>query len=228
MSLQILKRPLLAANGARRLPVGIGRGIRLEIDFAHHTGLYAGLYEVELNSSLRRLCPPGTRSFDVGAHFGYDALVFAKLSASDVRSFECEPPLAERMERNLALNPQLAERIRLSLAYVDARSDPARGRITLDDAALDDGGFVPDFVKIDVEGAEADVLRGSQWLLAEHRPALVIETHDREVELECQQVLRGHGYAPQIVDRRRWLPDHRPIAHNRWLVAAGAHTPRSK
>lgn len=217
----MLKKPLLAANGARRLPIGIGRGIRLEIDFAHHTRLYAGLYEIELNSSLRRLCPPGTRSFDVGAHFGYDALVLAKISDSDVRSFECEPPLAERMKRNLALNPQLAERIRLSLAYVDARSDPARGRITLDDAALGEDGFVPEFVKIDVEGAEAEVLQGSQRLLAEHRPALVIETHAPEAEQECGRILRGHGYAPQIVDRRRWLRDHRPIVHNRWLVASG-------
>src|SRR4051812_18849098 len=125
MPLRTLKRPLLAANGARRLPVGIGRGIRLEIDFAHHSRLYAGLYEIELNRSLKRLCPPGTRCFDVGAHFGYDALVLAKITKSDVRSFECETSLAERMKRNLALNPELAERIRLCLGYVDARSDPA-------------------------------------------------------------------------------------------------------
>jgi hypothetical protein len=226
MAIRALKRPLLAANGPRRLPAGIGRGIRLEIDFAHHTRLYAGLYEVELNSSLRRLCPPGTRCFDVGAHFGYDTLVLAKVSGTQVRSFECEPALAERMKRNLALNPQLAERISVSLAYVAAQSDPARRQVTLDDATLAEGSFVPGFVKIDVEGAEADVLRGSRGLLAEHRPALVIETHDPDVERECQEILGGHGYKPEVIDRRRWLRDHRPIAHNRWLVAAGAHAAR--
>ena len=221
MSLQVLKKPLLAASGPRRLPAGIGRGIWLEIDFAHHTRLYAGLYEIELNSTLRRLCPPGTRSFDVGAHFGYDALVLAKISGSCVRSFECEPPLADRMKRNLALNPELAKRIHLSLAYVDAKSEAEQGRTTLDDAAHSGGGFVPGFVKIDVEGAEAAVLRGSKRLLSESRPALLIETHSPEAEDECQLILRSHDYAPHIVDRRRWLPDHRPIAHNRWLVASG-------
>lgn len=217
----ILKRPLVAANGPRRLPAGIGRGIRLEIDFAHHTGLYAGLYEIELNPSLRRLCPPGTASFDVGAHFGYDALILAKLSKSDVRSFECEAPLAERMHRNLSLNPDLAKRIQLTVAYVGARSDPVQGHVTLDDAARTADGFVPGFVKIDVEGAEAEVLRGSEWLLAECRPALVIETHALESEEDCLRILRAHGYAPEVVDARRWLRDHRPTAHNRWLVAAG-------
>jgi hypothetical protein len=217
---RILKKPLLAANGARRLPAGIGRGIRLEIDFAHHTGLYAGLYEIELNAGLRRLCPPGTPSFDVGAHFGYDALVLAKISNSEVRSFECDPRLASRMRRNLALNPGLSARIRLDVAYVDARSDPSRSRISLDDAAFGEHDFIPAFIKVDVEGAEADVLLGSRRLLAECQPAFAIETHSAEVEGDCQRILGHHGYTVEVVDRRRWLPDHRPISHNRWLLAS--------
>jgi hypothetical protein len=213
---------LAVANGARTLPCGIGRGIRLEIDFAQHTGLYFGLYEVELNASLRRLCMPGTSSFDVGGHFGYDALILAKISGGVVRSFECEPLLAKRMEANLALNPALAARIELSVAYVGGESDASHGKVTLDDAALAADGFIPGFVKIDVEGAEADVLRGSQVLLSKYRPALVIETHSPQLEQVCQEILVAHGYRPRVVNARRFIPDHRPTEHNRWLVAAGA------
>src|SRR5947208_3168145 len=37
----------------RRLPLGIGRGLRLQLDLHYRTGLYLGLYEVELNRHLR-------------------------------------------------------------------------------------------------------------------------------------------------------------------------------
>ena len=35
----------------------------------------------------------------------------------------------------------------------------------------------PDFIKIDVEGFEMEVLKGMESLLKTHRPALLIETH---------------------------------------------------
>lgn len=221
MSLSLLKKPLLTVNGPRRLPTGIGRGIQLEIDFALHTRLYAGLYEIELNSSLRRLCVAGVPSFDVGANIGYDTLVLAKISSSAVMAFECEPALAERMKRNLALNPRLAEQVRLLRTYVDAHSDSTGGRVSLDDVAFGANGFVPGFVKIDVEGAEADVLRGARRLLTERQPGVIVETHDSEVERACMEILREHGYSPRVVNRRSWLRDRRPTAHNRWLVATG-------
>ncbi len=51
-------------------------------------------------------------------------------------------------------------------------------RITVEVARLDDvlpDGYVPAFVKIDVEGGELDVLRGARRTLAEHRPVMAIE-----------------------------------------------------
>lgn len=63
----------------RRLLFGIGRGLRMMIDFQDgKTGMYLGLYEVELNRHLRALCRPGFRSFDIGGADGYDALIIAK------------------------------------------------------------------------------------------------------------------------------------------------------
>jgi hypothetical protein len=40
---------------------------------------------------------------------------------------------------------------------------------------------VPALIKIDVEGAEEQVLRGAERTLAEHRPLVVLE-HDRRAE----------------------------------------------
>jgi FkbM family methyltransferase len=49
----------------------------------------------------------------------------------------------------------------------------------------------PDFIKIDVEGAELRVLRGAVRILDEDRPALLIEHGDRE---EIEDFLSRRGY----------------------------------
>ncbi|MDX2132111.1 MAG: FkbM family methyltransferase [Planctomycetota bacterium] len=46
------------------------------------------------------------------------------------------------------------------------------------DSYVAETGVAPDFLKIDTEGAELDVLRGMERLLAEKRPALTLEVGD--------------------------------------------------
>ena len=110
---RLAKRVLLPPSGAHSMPVGIGRGIRMNFDFSRNTRLYAGLYEKELNRHLRRLLKPGTTAFDVGAQLGYYSLVIAGLTRSAVAAFECDPACVGVMERNLALNPALADVVEL-------------------------------------------------------------------------------------------------------------------
>jgi hypothetical protein len=206
------------------MPVGLGRGITMNVDFARQTRTYLGMYELELSRHLRRLCPPGTRAYDVGAQFGYDALVLANLGAGAVASFEPGADAVAGMRANFALNPALAPRITAVSAWVGSG---AGGTLALDDYARSPGGFVPDLIKIDVdtedteEALEADVLEGARELLRDRRPSLVVEVHSAQLERVCGALLVEHGYRPTIVSQRRVLPDYRPIAHNRWLVAEG-------
>jgi FkbM family methyltransferase len=63
---------------------------------------------------------------------------------------------------------------------------------------LDELGLDPDFVKIDVEGAELGVLEGLAETIAASRPVLMIERSDavdRVVEL-----LGDHGYRPLVYE----------------------------
>lgn len=69
---QAIKRMVLPVPGPRQLRVGLGRGVRMHIDFEHLTRLYLGLYEIELNRHLRRMLRPGMTAFDVGGQHGYD------------------------------------------------------------------------------------------------------------------------------------------------------------
>ena len=57
----------------------------------------------------------------------------------------------------------------------------------------------PDVVKIDVEGAELDVLAGAGQLLGDTRPALILATHGADRHAACLEVLAGHGYRVQVI-----------------------------
>lgn len=217
----------VVADGPRmmRLPLGLGRGLEIEIDLRNWTKLYLGLYEIELNRHIRRLVPPGASSFDVGGQNGYDALVFGKLSGAPVVSFECEADLCQAMVRSFAANGPLEPLMQVRQGFVSDRTDPNEGLVALDGVAFGPGGFVPDFIKMDIEGAEADALEGARRILAERKPNLLIEVHGADIERRCVEILREHGYQPTVVNPRSWIKDNRPISHNRWLIAEGRTTP---
>jgi hypothetical protein len=53
----------------------------------------------------------------------------------------------------------------------------------------------PDFIKMDIEGAEARALKGASHTLRNLRPAWLIELHGSECEREVKALLQEAGYA---------------------------------
>lgn len=201
-------------TASRTVRAGIARGVRMRLDFASQSRLYLGLYELELDRHLRRILRPGVTAFDVGAQHGYDALAIAKWTRAPVAAFECDRGCLTGMRHSFALNPHLAPLI----DPIEATVGRGRTDLGLDEWAYN-GGFVPDFIKIDIEGAEIDALKSAERILQERHPALIVEVHSEDIEREAGVLLIGHGYRPLVVSQRRLLPDHRPTEHNRWLVA---------
>jgi precorrin-6B methylase 2 len=208
----------------RRIPVGLSRGLRLEADPQTTLHVYLGTAEIEIAGHLRRLARPGYLCFDVGSNNGYYAMALARLTGVGAVAVEFAPEGIARIRRNVARNGALGASVRIVEAYVTNVVDPDQGATTLDRIA-EELGRRPDLLKIDVEGAELTVLQGAENLLAQRRPHVVVETHGREVEAACVEVLRRHGYAPLVRDQRRWLPEGRPNPHNRWLIAIGDPRP---
>jgi hypothetical protein len=186
----------------------------MEIDFDRDSRYWLGIYERELSRHVRKLCVPGSACFDLGSGSGFYALVFATRGATRVLAVEADPSTCERLRRNVAANPALVDRIEVSEESVG----PVAG---LDELAYRPGGFVPDLVKMDVEGNEVAALRGSQRLLAGRKPHVIIETHSEDLDAGCRWLLEDHGYAVETVEPRSWMPEVRTLEFNRWCVARG-------
>jgi len=85
--------------------------------------------------------------------------------------------------------------------------------VTLDDILAQLGNPRPDFVSIDVEGAELDVLKG--FNLAQHRPGLIV-VEDYVYDLRLHSYLCARGY--KLVKR---------TGSNNWYVPKGVVFPVS-
>jgi FkbM family methyltransferase len=71
----------------------------------------------------------------------------------------------------------------------------------------------PSFVKVDVEGAEVLVLKGSAKLASEHRPTFMIELHSRKNDSECRGILAAAGYEVRCLSRRDQSNGHVLAVH---------------
>jgi hypothetical protein len=196
----------------KRLPRGLLAGKQYIVNPCAQPGIYLCLYEYELHEHFYRLLKKGMRSFDIGSSAGYDAVGINNLTLSDVVCVEPRSVARDRLQENLTVNG-------LSFPVVDAFVGATIGpsTTTIDKLAAD--YFVPDFIKIDIEGGEYDALVGAEEVIARHKPAMIIETHSSELEAECADLLRESRYEIHIVKQRRFMREDRSAAHNQWIIA---------
>ncbi len=222
-------RLFLLPAGRRARPVrsGLFKGIRLALDL--HGGdlqMYAGLYERETFPWLRRLLRGCQGAIDVGAAKGELSLLCLRQPGMR-RVVAVEPAKTEcaLLQANLALNHLTGDpRFWLHLGFA-GRGSPPRWR-TLDELAAEVPA--PLFIKIDVDGPEAEVLATGSETLFRRDCRLLIETHSVTAETVCQRQLLASGYVIQIIPNawwRRFIPERRTIPHNRWLAAWRAANP---
>src|SRR5262245_32151672 len=125
-----------------------------------------GLYEHELNTWLKKALPRVTRVLDVGANDGYFtfgcAAAFRRLGkVGEIIAFEPQQQHIDALRESLDRQPKGATQIRLLQTLVGNEVQP--GITTLDGIRWhigDPKGRTGTLVKIDVEGAELEVLHG--------------------------------------------------------------------
>lgn len=170
-----------------------------------------GRYEQDEIALVRSLLKPGDTAIDVGGHIGFFTMQMAAMVGASGRVYAFEPldTNAELLERSIAEN-RFADRIVFQRVAVGASSGMAT--LTFPAETLNSGGAyllrdgtapltgnqmtrVPAvalddlaikrpvrLIKMDVEGAEPQVLRGAQRLLREDRPTLLSELHPTQLD----------------------------------------------
>jgi FkbM family methyltransferase len=58
----------------------------------------------------------------------------------------------------------------------------------------------PNLIKIDVEGAEAEVLKGAMSTLQKTKPVLIVELHNTANAVECMNILLTTGYRVEMLE----------------------------
>jgi FkbM family methyltransferase len=173
--------------------------------------------------------------------------VMAAAGASKVIVFEPLQENQQAIRRLCALNPTLpVELLCLAVGETDGiaclttmpdrsmaklatspfqRDAGACGEIevrlrTIDALVLEGTIPPPDIVKIDVEGAEYDVLAGAADTLRRWQPTVLLEAHSAPLEEECARALRDLAYRV----RRIGVPP-RSEDHTRHLMAVADRDP---
>ena len=165
--------------------------------------LIYGSFEPQTQNIIKHFVSPGDVVFDIGANVGYFTLSCSKLAGQNgkVYSFEAIPGTAEILEKNYHLNslknitlykkavsdktekttfliPNKGENHTMA-SMVWHKEDPSVKKVSVDSIVIDENSELsklsPSFIKIDVEGAEAFVLKGMKSVLKKKSPIIFIE-----------------------------------------------------
>jgi len=175
---------------------------------------------------------PGDIIFDVGAHIGTYSIIALKRAGENGRVVAYEPHDFTRghLLEHLAWNAVTARAVvrevccgaKTGVAEFYCKPGEAEGMnglvpvpgfesleatvVTLDSEARA-LQLIPSLIKIDVEGAEWDVLKGAEGLLREHGPVLFLSLHPSALEMRNEapnmllRWLEERGYAHETIAR---------------------------
>ncbi len=205
-----------------RILRGPFRGARIVMNRRESLRKIFGLYEHELNGWLNEALKRVTRVLDVGANDGYFcfgcAAAFRRLGTKgSVVAYEPQDMHAQTLRESVKSQEQPEVPVEIVQALVGR--EIANGMTTLDAIPAVDKAHT--LIKIDVEGAELDVVAGAQsWMSTTN--LFVIEVHREEYLETLKKMFAAHGHELRQVEQQP-LPvlgrEMRDVA-NWWLVSA--------
>ena len=205
-----------------RFKDGPGAGLRFSCLSSHKYFFLREDYERDLLEPIARLIRPGSVAFDVGAHFGFWALILSRLcgDAGKVFAFEPSPQNRARLQGNLAINSiENVEIVPFALSDTigtgnmsDAGSmgSLSGDGIKIETTTVDE--FCrhhpkPDFMLIDVEGFATQVLRGAIDLYGQEFVPVICELHTDDEQAGFRRFMDGRAHQVRELDKKNLLPN---------------------
>jgi FkbM family methyltransferase len=214
-----------------QIEAGPSKGLWIGLNPRTGQSYLRGEAEPALQKVIAEGLRPGSVFYDLGANIGLFSLLAARLVGPTGRVFSFEPDaeIARRLrgniERNAFANVTVVQKGVWSSSgqkeFMGAdRSSPDHGTGTfmtsakppsstkVECVALDDfvrTALPPDGIKCDVEGAEAEVLRGATNLLAARRPWILCELHGAANDRTCRELLAQFAYSFDALDSHHLL-----------------------
>jgi len=211
---------------------GIGSGLRFNVGNASPD--YAlGANELPVQIAFKDFVKCGDVLYDVGANIGFFTVIASKIveKSGHVYAFEPVEENVNTIIKNINLNKfsnitVIGKAISKFVGKGELHLTEHPGGHTLSSVGMPHNAVdtvtididtidnlienkkidPPDIVKIDVEGAEIDVLQGMKRTLGEFHPTIIYEIDDRDLnklenkQKEIQEYLYGFGYKIQDLE----------------------------
>ena len=174
-------------------------------------------WEKESRRVFAAFVRPGDVVYDLGANVGIHSLNFSLLAGAQgtVYAFEPAPFNIAELEvikrvngaQNMTIVPLAVSNQTGKLTF--ALGDHPKGGslemgldrtatttvdVTTIDLLIREGMKIPDFLKVDIEGAEGAALEGMDDCVAQAHPTMYVELHNVEQDLRVGAFLAKHGY----------------------------------
>ncbi len=216
-----LRFPLRLLPARTQMPILQGRlkGKKWIVGSSNH-GCWLGSYEFDKQLLFVRTIRNGSIVFDLGGHVGFYTLLSSELVGPSGKVFVFEPVprnilyLKEHLRLNYVNNVTVVEAAvtdKDGWMLFDEGEGSSMGHLSLNgklqvktvvlDNLISNGDIpTPDYMKIDIEGAEFLALSGAKSMLEKSHPSIFLATHGNAVHQECCRLLQSLGYHLQPID----------------------------
>lgn len=220
---KLLRFPLKLIPQKMIIPILQGRlkGKKWIVGSSNH-GCWLGSYEYDKQILFSRTIKEGGVVYDIGAHVGFYTLLASALVGprGKVIAFEPLPRNIRYLKEHLRLNRcdnvlvvEVAVGDESGIASFEEGTNSYTSHLSpkgcfkvkivrLDDLVSSGEIPSPDYMKIDVEGAELLALSGARSILANYHPTIFLATHGIKVHQQCCDFLKSIGYDLQSINEK--------------------------
>lgn len=169
-------KQLIFKGNLHKVIFGIGKGLRIFLNPENECSKIIGYYEYEIQKHFKKFAKQSNMFLDIGAYDAYYSLIFRKHN-KNAPIFCCEAGtgILERQIDNIKINKFDTTNFNQINKYIGTNESHNQTKV---DCLIENTKNKTIFMKIDVEGAELDVIKGAVNTLNNNNCLLIIETHN--------------------------------------------------